>query len=311
MDVSEALDRFWIYLRGEKNVSDATVRAYRADLRDFSAWVAREGNRPIGQCDRAFLRAFLSRWSDKPYRRSTLIRKHNAVWSFFRFLEEKEYLAVNPTRGLRIPKPEKRIPHFLSERDVSALLDSAFSDGRDANVTSVVVSRNKALLETLYSAGLRVEELVSLNVSDVDFWGGTARVFGKGSRERLTPVGERALESLRRYLKGRGIDVLSRATSPTEPMFVNPRGGRLTARSVRTVVNAWARRAALAHHVHPHMLRHSFATHLLNRGCDLRSVQEMLGHKNLSTTQIYTHLTTDRLRKVYRDAHPRAGESGT
>jgi site-specific recombinase XerD len=158
----------------------------------------------------------------------------------------------------------------------------------------------------LYSTGLRVEELASLNVEDVDMWAGTARTLGKGGRERIVPVGEVALEVIRRYLSLRGVNALAAKDGRTRPLLLNARGGRLTSRSIRSIVDASARRAGITKRVHPHTLRHSFATHLLNNGCDLRSVQEMLGHKNLSTTQIYTHMTKEQLKKTYEKAHPRA-----
>jgi tyrosine recombinase XerC len=303
MDLSTALHRFWIYLRGEKNASHATFRAYQADLSAFESYLKTHGGPgAVQECDRVLLRTYLAELQSRPYKRNTLLRKHASLRAFFHFLQREGHIARNPFLTLSTPKRERRIPAFLSENDMDKLLRASFQGER--TLSSL---RAGAILETLYSTGLRVEELSSLNVDDVDFWNGTLRTLGKGSRERVVPVGDRALEALREYLKQRGIDPLARqAAERALPLFVNLRGGRLTARSVWTVVDQWARRAALSQRVHPHMIRHSFATHLLNRGCDLRSVQEMLGHKNLSTTQIYTHLTTDQLKKVYEKAHPRA-----
>jgi len=299
MDVGEALQRFLLFLRGERNAARATLRAYETDLADAVRFLeSKRKNFPVASCDRLTLRSYLAELQSRNYQRNTLIRKHAALRSFFHFLRRENYVDQDPFLTLGTPKREKRIPSFLSERDIERLLEQP-GLGPDP-------ARDRAILELLYSSGLRVEELVSANVESVDFWNGSLRAFGKGGKERIVPAGERALEGLRRYLANRKIDPLARSGTAARPLFVNKRGGRLTARSVWNIINAWARAAALTGGVHPHTLRHSFATHLLNRGCDLRSVQEMLGHKNLSTTQIYTHLTTDHLRKVYDKAHPRA-----
>ncbi len=302
MDVQEGLQRFQVYLRGERNAPASTLRAYGADLSAFARFMAaRFRSLPLEKCDRAVLRSYLAELQDKPYRRSTLLRKHMSLRSFFHFLRREGVLSHDPFLTLGVPKPEKRMPAFLSEKEAERLLSPRGTAGRGWT------RRDGAILEALYSTGLRVGELTSLNVEDVDFWNGTLRTLGKGGRERVAPVGEKALEALRDYLKERGLDPLSRSSGPrARPLFVNRRGGRLTARSVHSLVARWARAAGVEKPVHPHTLRHSFATHLLDRGCDLRSVQEMLGHKNLSTTQIYTHLTAERLKKIYEKSHPRS-----
>lgn len=295
MDPEEALRRYWIHLRGEKGLSPATLRAYRADLTDFAHHLQKNHpNFSITSLDRSTVRPYLAEIGARPYARATLLRKYNALGAFFQFLVRSGALAGDPLAGLPRPRAEHRVPDFLSAPDMEALL-AVQTPGR-------YEKRNRALLELLYSSGVRVSELVGLDADHIDPWGGTLRVVGKGSRERLVPVGERALSAVRDHLRERGVEF----PGGRGPVFVNGRGGRLTDRTVRTVVAAWARRAALAKRVHPHTLRHSFATHLLDRGCDLRSVQEMLGHKNLSTTQIYTHVSTARLRDVYQRAHPRA-----
>jgi len=302
MNVDEALDRFGMFLRAERNLASATCRAYRADVAEFARhWRAR-GDRPVTEVDRAALRAFLAEWGRRPWRRATLLRKIEALWAFFRFLRRQGVRLDNPTAGLPRPKPERRLPRFWSEADVERIL----SDAPAARPDPARDDRDRAVLELFYSAGLRVGELVGLNVGDVDPWEGTLRVFGKGRRERVVPLGERALGALRRSLSHRGVDLLARAAAGAAvPLFVGRAGRRLEVRTARRVVERAGRRSGVPG-AHPHLLRHSFATHLLDRGCDLRSVQEMLGHKNLSTTQIYTHVTPERLRRVYDDAHPRA-----
>jgi integrase/recombinase XerC len=302
--VAEALQRFVNHLRGEKNASRLTLKAYLNDLTGFVDFLARRHrDLPLERCDRSVVRGYLADIDSRAYRRNTVLRKHASLRSFFGFLQREGFLKRSPFLGLRLPRREKRVPVFLSEKDVEKLLDQAPPAGADP----LVSSRDRALLELLYSTGLRVEELASLNVEDLDIWNGLLRVLGKGGRERMVPVGDRALQAVRVYLKrAKEFRKSADASGGGEALFRNLRGSRLSSRSVRTIVDSWSRRAGLARRIHPHVLRHSFATHLLNRGCDLRSVQEMLGHKNLSTTQIYTHVTTERLKKIYENAHPRA-----
>ncbi|MBK7575030.1 MAG: tyrosine recombinase XerC [Elusimicrobia bacterium] len=302
MKADEALERFGMYLRAERNLAPATCRAYRADVAEFTAHWRERGDRSLAEVDRAALRAFLAAWGRRPWRRATLLRKVEALWAFFRFLKRQGFRSDNPTDGLPRPKPERRLPRFWSEAEVERVLGDAAAPRPDP----VRDDRDRAVLELFYSAGIRVGELVALNVGDVDPWEGTLRVFGKGRRERVVPLGERALGALRRTLSRRGVDLLSRtSTGLAAALFVGRAGRRLEVRTARRVVERAGRRGGVTG-AHPHLLRHSFATHLLDRGCDLRSVQEMLGHKNLSTTQIYTHVTPQRLRRVYDDAHPRA-----
>ncbi|HOW27651.1 MAG TPA: tyrosine recombinase [Elusimicrobiota bacterium] len=306
MPLKDFVQQFLIYLRGECNVSPATLRAYTADLTDYTQFITRHyPDQSSVFSDRRVIRTYLAELQSRSYKKNTIIRKQAVLRSFFHFLRREGHLTQDPLLNRGGIKRDKRIPHFLTEKDMMRLLEAVPTSG-----DGLAALRDRALLEFLYSAGLRVEELVSLNIEDVEFWNGLARVLGKGSKVRLVPVGETALETLVRYLKARGEDPLSasakKMNTRARPLFMNLRGTRLTSRSVRNILESWARRASISQKVHPHMLRHSFATHLLNRGCDLRSVQEMLGHSSLSTTQIYTHVTTEQLRRVYDKAHPRS-----
>jgi integrase/recombinase XerC len=303
MKADEALERFGMYLRAERNLAPATCRAYRGTSpRSRRHWRERGdrsfgGGRSRGPCGRSWPSGAVG-----PGVGRRLLRKVEALWAFFRFFAARGFASDNPTDGLPRPKPERRLPRFWSEAEVERVL------GRRAGVRPDPVrdDRDRAVLELFYSAGVRVAELVALNVGDVDPWEGTLRVFGKGRRERVVPLGERALGAVRHSLAHRNIDLLSRAAAGAAvPLFVGRAGRRLEVRTARRAVERAGRRGGVVG-AHPHLLRHSFATHLLDRGCDLRSVQEMLGHKNLSTTQIYTHVTPERLRRVYDDAHPRA-----
>lgn len=215
--------------------------------------------------------------------------------TFCRFLLEEGTLKRDPFINVILPKKQSRLPRFLTESEIQTVLrDDVPAEVRAAS------SRDRAIVELLYSSGLRRGELWRLNLADVDFLGGVVRVFGKGSRERLVPVGERALTALKDY-----IDKHRKSAPGSEPLFVNPRGARLSPNGIALIVKRWGRSAGLLKSVNPHAFRHSFATHLLDNGCDLRSVQEMLGHKSLGTTQVYTHMSLERLKKVYDKSHPR------
>jgi len=281
----------------ERRYSEHTLRAYRADLEGFEAFLRARG-RPLTEASLRDVRAFLASLRVRGLSRSTVARKVSAVRSLYRFLYREGLVPGNPARALRTPRRERRLPRFLTPEEVERLLSAADAPGW-------VGARDRAILEVLYGGGLRVSELVALNLADVDCRLGLARVRGKGKKERLAPLGRCAAEALQRYLEWRST-VSLRNKSP-HALFINAVDGRrLTARSVRRVLRKCLLKAGLDAGLSPHSLRHSFATHMLQNGADLRSVQELLGHEHLSTTQIYTHLTTENLRAIYERAHPRA-----
>jgi tyrosine recombinase XerC len=284
------IDRFMTYLSAERNASVHTMINYQVDLREFKGVV---GKKEVLAIDYLEIRRFLAHLKERNYSKSTISRKLACLRSFFKFLVRENVIENNPASSVATPKRDKRLPHFLEESEVGTLLEAPkieTSEGR----------RDKAMMETLYSSGLRVSELVGLNIEHVDRVSGLVRVRGKGKKERLVPLGGAALKAIEDYLTKRKSD------EPRQPLFLNNRDGRLTDRSVRRMILKYARLCLAKKEVSPHMLRHSFATHMLNRGADLRSVQELLGHQNLSTTQIYTHVTTQRLKEAYDKAHPRA-----
>jgi len=286
------IDRFIDYLKVERNASDHTVINYSTDLRDFGKFL---GDSPIEGVTYLFLRRYLAHMRERNYSKRTVARKLATLRSFFRFLYREGYIKTNPATSVITPKLDKKLPVFLDTGEVVKLIEAP--DDRDLSG-----ARDRAILETLYSTGMRVSELVRLNINDIDFIGGVAKAFGKGKKERLAPIGDKAVRAIRKYLDKRGSGKLG----GKKAVFLNKNGGRLTDRSVRRVVGKYIKILSLREGISPHTLRHSFATHLLNRGADLRSVQELLGHMNLSTTQIYTHVTTKRLKEVYEKAHPRA-----
>lgn len=294
------VQRFLARLRGARNFSPHTLRAYAADLAGF---FARFPGLEPSAVDRAVVREYIAGLQQAKLSRNSVLRRISAVRSFARFLREEGVLARDPFLNVPIPKRQTRLPRFLTETEMLALLeerDRERGSPSRSRADDMGTARDRALMELLYSSGLRRAEVAGLNVGDLDFLAGTLRVFGKGSRERVVPVSTRALSCLREYLRRRA------ARAGSEPLFTNGRGGRLSADGVAFVVRRWIRAASFPKSVSAHVFRHSFATHLLNQGCDLRSVQEMLGHKNLATTQVYTHVSLERLKKAYSEAHPRA-----
>lgn len=292
MDLKDCRDRFFLYLQGEKNASPHTVKNYAVDLHEFMALV--DGKKAT-ELDYLDVRKFLSHLRDKGYSKSSVSRKLACLRSFFKFLLRENLILKNPASGIATPKREKKLPSFLEVEEIERLMTAASG-------SSIHESRDRALLETLYSSGLRVSELVGLNPEDTDLLGGVLRVRGKGKKERMVPIGRKAQTAVEAYLEKRKSDPGKAAGA----LFLNKNGTRLTDRSVRRILLKYARRAEIQKQISPHTLRHSFATHLLDRGADLRSVQELLGHESLSTTQIYTHVTTKRLKEVYDKVHPRA-----
>jgi integrase/recombinase XerC len=272
----------------EKNYSAHTILNYRLDLKDFKFFL---GDLAPEKIDYLVLRKYLATLKEKNLTNRSIGRRISALRSFFKFLTREGFLKTNPILSLSSPKQEKHLPLFLTEEEVSKLIEAAIpKDERGL--------RDKAILETFYSTGIRISELTGLNIQDADFIGGIVKVMGKGKKERIVPIGDMAIAAIREYLGKR--------KKQADVLFLNKSGKRITTRGVRNVVRKYIRLAGIKQGVSPHTLRHSFATHLLNRGADLRSVQELLGHVNLSTTQIYTHLTTERLKSVYDKAHPRA-----
>jgi len=327
---------FLARLSVEKSASEHTLRSYRLDLAQFYAWLASGGEsapvvggrgtgrtrrhdfaalqvqpqRPVSLDElRAVthltIRSYLAFLQRQEFSRRTIARKLSCLRSFFKYLVLSDLVASNPVAGVHTPKLERRLPVFLDEEEIGGLLSQP-------DTGTPLGLRDRALLELLYATGLRVSELVGLNRGDIDYSEGWVIVWGKGRKERAVPVGSEALQALAHYLRDGWPVLRSRAPSGEQsvpeahqPLFLNKLGGRLSDRSVRRLLDRYIRQLALSRQISPHKIRHTFATHMLNHGADLRAVQEMLGHASLSTTQIYTHVTTQRLRTEYLRAHPR------
>jgi integrase/recombinase XerC len=295
--MDRSIDRFCCYLEIERNLSVHTLRAYRHDLLEFLRFVKSQTDTDAGpvapeRVDVLLLRRYLARLHKRNCR-TTIGRKLSAIRSFFRYLVRQGALQVNPAETVATPRRERYLPKVLTVDEMFALIQAAASD-------EPLTVRDRAILELFYSSGLRVGELAALDVGHVDLAEGLVRVRGKGDKERIVPVGRMARQALDRYLVARG------APRQDQPLFLNYRGERLSARSIERNLKKWLLHAGILKDASPHALRHSFATHLLDGGADLRAIQELLGHASLSTTQKYTQVSLDQLMDVYDRAHPRS-----
>ncbi|MDR1401115.1 MAG: tyrosine recombinase XerC [Endomicrobium sp.] len=280
------------YLIAERNFSSHTLRAYTRDFLDFELFLKKK-QLTFLNIDRRIIREFLEELNNKKLSKATIARKFAAIRSFYKFLIINNIVKENPMKEMKGPKKDKKVPVFLTEDETQKLLSLQ-------NITL----RDRAIIELLYSCGLRIEELTSLNIKNIDFISNTIIVRGKGKKERIVPVGNTCLGAIRNYINERRDFGFSYSTD--SPVFLNSNAKRLNQRTARRVLRKLSIKANIKKKVSPHTLRHTFATHILDNGCDIRSVQEMLGHKNLSTTQIYTHVTIESLKKVYNKTHPRA-----
>jgi integrase/recombinase XerC len=298
--MEQALAEFLRYLALEKNASAHTIKSYREDLHQAcDSFKMQLGPEPdLRRISTRHVRAYVAGLHDRKYAKTTIARRLAALRSWFRFLCRQGTLTTNPAEGLQGPRQDRTLPHFLTEKDLQRLLEAPRAD-------HPLGLRDRAILETLYSAGLRVSELTGLDLEHLDMDAGLAVVRGKGKRERLAILGKPALRALRRWLDARG-PLLAKRHKAGAAVFLNKNGTRLTTRSVGRLVAKYLQIAGLDPQTSPHTLRHSFATHLLDHGADIRSVQELLGHRSISTTQVYTHVTTQRLHDSYQKAHPRA-----
>ena len=291
------IKQFIHYLSSEKNASPHTCRCYQRDLEEFGSFLKKSGtylspsgDPDMGKVDRIAIRKYLS-FLHRRNKKSSIARKVSALRSFFKYLVREKLVPSNPAKNVSTPKIEKSLPTALTVDEAFRLMESPAEKSR---------LRDRAILELLYSSGIRVGELVGLNMNQLDLDLGIVKVMGKGRKERIVPVGMKAVEALKAYLTERG------DLEEQEPVFLNLRGKRLTARSVGRLVKKYTRRSGIFRKISPHSLRHTFATHLLDAGADIREIQEMLGHVSLSTTQRYTHLSLGKLMEVYDKAHPRS-----
>ena len=305
--MQDYIDRFAEHLKYERNVSKHTLRNYLSDLEQFRDYLCpadANGNRrhiDVAQIDHITIREYLSGLYQDKRKKTSIARKLATLRTFFKFLCREQVLEMNPARLVSSPRLEKKLPKALSIDDVIKFVETPEAD-------TVLGKRDRAILELLYASGMRVAELTGLNLDDVDFNHESVLVRGKGRKERVVPFGSKAKQAMQTYLAVRGELLVEAPEDLRDPMafFLNYQGTRITTRSVGRMIDKYVREAALAGGVSPHSLRHSFATHLLSAGADLRAIQELLGHARLSTTQIYTHVSPEKLMEVYDKAHPKA-----
>jgi integrase/recombinase XerC len=300
VDISAIIDRFIEYISLERGASPHTSRAYRKDLELFAVFLQEQGLPcDVTKIDYLTIRLYLGHlYQARQIKRASVIRKLASLRTFFKYLKREGIVEKNPAKMVAIPKGGKDLPHTLS-------VDEAFRFLDIPDPSSLLGSRDQAILEFLYSSGLRVGELTALTLNDLDLGAGMVRVLGKGNKERMVPIGSKAVEALKLYLTRRG-ELMEKGWSDAQYLFLNHRGGRLTARSVGRMIKKYLLQAGIVKEATPHTFRHSFATHLLDAGADLRGIQELLGHASLSTTQKYTHVSSAKLMEVYDRTHPRA-----
>ncbi|WP_371068402.1 tyrosine recombinase XerC [Sediminibacillus sp. JSM 1682029] len=295
----EAKKAFTEYLQIEKNASQYTIDYYQSDIDNFYEFLKQESIGQLEQIDYHVVRTYLTTLYEKKLSRRSVSRKISSLRSFYKFLDRGNHVTANPFSQVVLPRTDQPVPGFLYAEELERLFDVS-------DLTSPLGQRNQAILELIYATGIRVSECTGLSLEDIDFDIGTMLVTGKGKKERYLPFGRFAETAMQNYINDGRNQLLQKTAKPSSAVFLNARGNPLTPRGVRLVLEKMVKEAALTIHLHPHKLRHTFATHMLNEGADLRVVQELLGHEHLSSTQIYTHVTKDRLRNIYMNTHPRA-----
>ncbi|MGE7978145.1 tyrosine recombinase XerC [Psychrobacillus sp. NPDC093200] len=293
----DELHSFIAHIQLEKNYSNLTVREYEKDIIQFLKFLEAEGVKELNDVEYIHARLYITKLYEEKLARTSISRKISSIRSYYKFLNKEYSIRDDAFQSLYHPKKETRLPQFFYEEEMEKL----FEENKGTDLLSV---RNIAILELLYATGMRVSELISIENSHIDSSYGVVRVMGKGRKERYMPVGDYALAAVEEYMQNSRPKLMKKTTHPY--LFVNSRGEHLTTDGVRYILNSMIKKASLHTKIYPHMLRHTFATHLLNNGADLRSVQELLGHTHLSSTQVYTHVTKEHLRKTYMNAHPRA-----
>ena len=291
------------YLQIEKNASPYTVQYYQSDLNLFHQFLQQEGIQSVHDIDHRVVRVFLTTLYDRKLSRRSVSRTISCLKSYFKFLEREHVVHNNPFMSITLPRADKPIPGFLYEEELEKLFSAN-------DLSTPLGQRDQAIIEVLYGTGIRVSECQSLEIDDINFSIGSMFIMGKGRKERYVLFGQFAEDALQSYIND-GRNKLLKSQQRTQTLFLNARGEPLTTKGIRFILKKMVERAALTVHVHPHKLRHTFATHLLNEGADMRTVQELLGHENLSSTQIYTHVTKDYLQNVYMNSHPRAKTDDT
>ena len=294
--MNDRISEFLKYLKIEKNYSSNTIKNYEIDIDEFKNYLNCEGIDYLS-VDYDFIKGFLMHLYNKKLSRNSVARKLSSLRSFYKYLFNNDLIKTNPFKYVASPKKEKKLPKYLGVEELEGIFNTP-------DITTPLGQRDRTILEVLYATGIRVSELVNIKLSDIDFYNKEIRVLGKGNKERIDPFGTYCLDIINMFLNDGRNKILKKHNTVCDYLIINEHGRQITTRGVEKIIDNVVKKASLKKHVSPHMLRHSFATHLLNEGCDIRTVQELLGHESLETTQIYTHVSNEHLRSVYLKCHP-------
>ena len=294
------LDKFLLYLQNQKMYSNHTIKNYKIDIEYFYNYLNEEGINYL-DVDYNFIKGYLVKLYEKDLKRNSIARNLSSLRSYYKYLFDNDLIKTNPFKYVSMPKKEKRLPKFLESNELEILFNTP-------NINTPLGQRNRLILEVLYASGIRVSELVNIKIEDIDFYRKEIRILGKGNKERIVEFNDICLDMIELFLNDGRKEILNKHKMNSDYLIINEKGKKITTRGIELLLNKMVKEACINKHVTPHMIRHSFATHLLNEGCDLLSVQELLGHESLETTQIYTHVTNERLKNVYMKCHPRNKE---
>ncbi len=289
---------FLDYILKQKNYSSNTIKNYEIDILEFKEYLDKEGIKYL-DVDYDFIKGYLMELYKRKLSRASVARKLSSLRSFYKYLFNNSFIKTNPFKYVSTPKKEKKLPKYLGVEELEIIFNTP-------DVNTPLGQRDRLILEVLYATGIRVSELVNIKISDIDFYRKEIRILGKGNKERIDPFGDYCLDAINTFINDGRKKMLEKHHTDCDYLIINEKGKQITTRGVEKIIDNIVKKASLKKHVSPHMLRHSFATHLLNEGCDIRTVQELLGHESLESTQIYTHVSNERLREVYLKCHPRS-----
>ena len=294
--MKDALNNFMDYIIKQKKYSEHTSKNYKIDIEEFEKYLSKEGINFL-DVDYEFIKGYLMQLYNRKLSRNSVARKLSSLRSFYKYLFNNEMIKTNPFKYVTSPKKEKKLPKYLGIEEIEIIFNIP-------DINTPLGQRDRLILEVLYGTGIRVSELVNIKIDDIDFSNKEIRITGKGNKERIDPFGDYCLDSMNRFIDDGRRKLLDKHNKTSDYLIINEKGNQITTRGVEKLIDNIVKKAALKKHVSPHMLRHSFATHLLNNGCDIRTVQELLGHESIETTQIYTHVSNEHLREVYLKCHP-------
>lgn len=294
--MNSRINEFIIYITNQKKYSLNTIKNYQIDILEFCEYTSEHKENYLN-VDYNFIKGYLMKLYDKKLSRNSVARKLSSLRSFYKYLFNNEFIKTNPFKYVSTPKKERKLPKYLGVEELEDIFNTP-------DIKLPLGQRNKVILEVLYATGLRVSELVNIKISDIDFYRKEIKVMGKGSKERIVHFGDYALDAIKLFVEDGRQKLLLKHNKACDYLIINEKGNKITTRGVEKIINDIVKKASIKKHVSPHMLRHSFATHLLNEGCDILTVKELLGHESLETTQVYTHVSNERLRSVYLKCHP-------